>query len=392
MSCLLCAPAAGQSVVDENPPPARFAWGPFRANPTIALTNFGVDSNVFNSADVSHPQSDVTMTLAPGADAWFRLGRSRVTASVKEDLVYYQHFASERSVNGYYKVAAVVPLNRLSWNAGADYSSARDRPGFEIDARSLHREAGAHGGAEVRAFGKTLVAVTMRRSAINFEDDATFMGANLNHELSRTITAGEVSVRHQLTPVTAVTFDVSREDDRFRYSSDRDSQSTRVMGGVIFGTRLRGAASVGYRSFDPRAADVPAYHGLTANADVSFTTVGSMRIGAQVVRDVDYSYDVQQPYYVLTGVVTSFTHALVGPLNATARVGFQQLAYRGRVGLAAPTANRTDLVSTVGGSVGYRVVGNTRISFNVDKQQRNSDFAAASYGDLRYGTSVTYGF
>jgi hypothetical protein len=225
-----------------------------------------------------------------------------------------------------------------------------------------------------------------------FDDDAEFMGANLNRELSRTLTAGGVAVRYQITPVTALTLDVSREDDRFLYNSERDSSSTRLMGGVKFGTRLHGSAALGYRSFEPDAADVPVYHGLTARADVSFVTVGSTRLGVQVVRDVDYSYDIQQPYYVQTGVMTSFTQALVGPLNGTARVGVQQLAYRGRVGQATPLGNRTDVVYLFGGSVGYRVAGGMRISFNVDQQQRNSDRAGASYGDLRYGTSVTYGF
>ena len=36
---------------------------------------------------------------------------------------------TERSVNGYYSISALVPLNRLSWKIGADYLSARDRPG-----------------------------------------------------------------------------------------------------------------------------------------------------------------------------------------------------------------------------------------------------------------------
>jgi hypothetical protein len=70
----------------------------------------------------------------------------------------------------------------------------------------------------------------------------------------------------------------------------------------------------------------------------------------------------------------------------------QQLAYRGLIGLSAPQADRTDLVSLFGGGVGYRVAGNMRVSFNVDRQQRNSDFAGHGYGGLRYGTSVTYGF
>jgi hypothetical protein len=185
---------------------------------------------------------------------------------------------------------------------------------------------------------------------------------------------------------------VSRENDRFLFNSERDSASTRLMGRVRFDTRLHGEASLGYRSFEPRDTSVPAYQGITANADVSFATVGSTRLGVQVIRDVDYSYDYQQPYYIQTGATASFTRGLFGPLNGSARIGWQRLDYRGLIGVTAPLPDRTDLVSLFGGSIGYRVAGGTRVFFNVDKQERNSDIAGHSYGGLRYGTSVTYGF
>jgi hypothetical protein len=392
MACLLSAPAFGQSEPEPAASSALVHWGPLRVKPTIQLTNLGVDNNVFNNSDANDPKSDFTTTVTPAADLWFHLGHSLVMASIIEDLVYYNEYATERSINGRYRIGATMPRNRLAVNIGADYLSARDRPGFEIDARSQHTDAGAHAGVEVRAFGKTFVAASLRRERIEFDQDAEFMGANLQEELSRVETSAEVSVRHEITPVTSLTFDVSREDDRFLYNSARDSTGTRIMGGVKFGTRLQGTASFGYRSFEPRDPRVLAYNGATANADVSFSTVGSTRFGVQVIRDIDYSYDFEQPYYIQTGATASVTQGLFGPLNGTARVGWHQLAYRGRIGGPALVPNRTDLVSLFGGSIGYRVASGMRISFNVDKQQRDSDLAGASYGGLRYGTSVTYGF
>ena len=366
MSCLISAPASAQSVPDTSgAAAARMHWGPLRVTPTLVLTNVGVDNNVFNENDANHPKSDFTMTVTPGAEAWLRLGHSTLTASLKEDLVYYQAFATERSVNHLYRVGAIVPLNRLSFFGGADYLSARDRPGYEIDARSQHTEAGAHGGLEVRAFGKTFVRATVGKSRVEFDQDAVYQGTSLQHELSRVVTAAGVAVRHQLTPVTALTFDVSREDDRFIYVPERDSSSTRIMGGVKFDTRLHGVASVGYRTFVPRSADVPGYSGLSASADVSFVTVGSTRVGLQVLRDLEYSYDFEQPYYIQTGAVASYTRGLFGPLNGSIRIGVQQLAYRGRIGTTQPGADRTDLVSLFGGSVGYRVARDMRVLFNV---------------------------
>ena len=385
----MSASAFGQS--PDGAPALQIHWGPLRVNPTIALTNLGVDDNVFNQSDANHPKSDFTTTVTPAADVSLSLGRSSVKASIRDDLVYYYTYSSERSVNGYYRVDAIVPLTRLTFSVGANYTSARDRPGFDIDARSQYTDAGYHGALEIRAFGKTYVTAKASRSSVNFDQDAVFMGASLQQELSRVVTIGTVEARHELTPVTSVTLDVSREDDAFVYDSLRDSASTRILGGVTFDTRLHGTASVGYRMFDPRDASVPGYEGLIALADVSFATAGSTRFGVHVGRDLQYSYDSQQPYYIQTGTTVSFTRELVGPVNGTLRVGAYQLSYRGLVGQPVQQ-DRIDFVTTYGGGIGYRLAGGMRISFNVDNQQRNSNSPGYTYSGLRYGTAVTYGF
>ena len=46
----------------------RLRLGPLFLNPTVALTNAGVDDNVFNEADSAVPQSDFTLTLTPATD------------------------------------------------------------------------------------------------------------------------------------------------------------------------------------------------------------------------------------------------------------------------------------------------------------------------------------
>ena len=52
-----------------EPDPARVRWtfGPLLVNPRVALTNAGVDDNVFNEPDALGPVSDFTMTVTPAA-------------------------------------------------------------------------------------------------------------------------------------------------------------------------------------------------------------------------------------------------------------------------------------------------------------------------------------
>ena len=392
---LLCAVATGagaQTKPEGLPSEAPVRLGPLKLNPTIALTNLGVDSNVFNAADIEHPQSDMTMTVTPRSDLWMQLGHAWLTGIVVEDFVYYQQFASERSINSHYRGDLWLPFNRVTMTGGAGYLSTRDRPGYEIDARSRHTEEDYHGTVEVQVFGKSNVGVSAHRTTYAFEPDAVYLGYNLQYQLNRTTTGVDLSFRHALTPVTDLKVLVSREQDRFEFSQFRDSDSTRVAGRLAFHARLAGSASFGYRDFQPLQAGVPAYHGPTANVDMSLRSFGTTLIGLQVTRDIDYSYEVEQPYYVGTGAGLSITQGVSGPFDIVGRIGIQQLAYQGVFSAVTSRPDRTDFVHLFGGGFGYRVGRDMRIGLNVVRQRRTSDVLGHGYDGVRFGTSVTYGF
>ena len=84
------------------------------------------------------------------------------------------------------------------------------------------------------------------------------------------MTSGAVTVRHQLTPLTALTLDVGREQDRFEFSPLRDSDSTTASVGVKLDrfALIKGSASFGYRDFQPLSPSLPAYKGTIASADL----------------------------------------------------------------------------------------------------------------------------
>ena len=169
--------------------------------------------------DSQVPESDFTMTVTPQTDISLRLGRTWLMGNVREDLVWYKEFASERSINGGYTARWLVPLNRLRFVVGGNWIRARERPGFEIDARSQRFEAAAIGAVEMRALPKTFLTARGERRSIEFDKDAVFLGTNLNDELTRTGTTVGLGVRHQLTPLTSISVDGSRTQDRFKFST-----------------------------------------------------------------------------------------------------------------------------------------------------------------------------
>ena len=158
---------------------------------------------------------------------------------------------------------------------------------------------------EIRVGPKTFVGIRGARVTIDFDSAATFDGVSLQQALNRTVTGGAVTLRYQITPLTALTFDVGRSEDRFEFSPERDSDSTSAVVGVKLDqfALIKGKASVGYRDFQPISPALPAYKGVIANADLSYVAFGTTQLAVQAIRDVQYSFDIDEPYYLLTGVL-----------------------------------------------------------------------------------------
>lgn len=385
-----------QTQGDGGPDPAavRMRIGPLGVTPRFELVNLGVDTNVFNDADNADPKKDFTATIAPSVDLWLRLGRSWLQANVREELVWYQQYDTERSANTSYAINWRLRLNRLFVTLNPDYLNTRDRPGYEIDARTRRIETGARGNVEVRAFAKTFFGVIGSWRKVDYDKDAVFLGSNLAFQLNRTMTTGGASVRYQATPLTSFSVSADRAQDRFEFSPLRDSDSTSVTGSVSFDPQalIKGSASFGYRNFHPLAAGLPDYKGSTALGDLSYALLGTTRFAVQFRRDISYSYDVNQPYYLETGFTGSIAQQLFGPVDFIVRFGASSLAYRDRAGVAVEVSDRVDHIRTYGGGFGYHMGRDLRLGFNVDQWRRISDIDERQYNALRYGTSVTYGF
>jgi hypothetical protein len=106
---------------------------------------------------------------------------------------------------------------------------------------------------------------------------------------------------------------------------------------------------------------------------------------------VEYSYDINQLYYLQTGVTGSLAQQIFGPVDVEGRIGATRLAYRNRRGVTA-LENRIDRVRTYGGGLGYRLGESLRAALNVDVQRRTSVVDRRNYNGARFGLALTYGF
>lgn len=367
-------------------------FGPLALKSTFALNNVGIDTNVFNANDVDQPQSDFTMTFTPMTDVWLRMGRTWISGQIDVDWVYYRRFASERSANSSYRINVARTFNRLALNGAARRLSTRERPGFEIDARSQRLETELEGNVEMRVMAKTFVGTKAWRRRMTFDRLAVFRDANLAQELNRSATGRSVVVRHVMTPLTTFVFEISRDQDRFVFSPLRDTDSTRVTGTASFQplALINGNATFGYRRLTPLSPDVRGYNGPTLNVGLSYRLLGTTRLTFDVTRDVQPSFEAERPHYLETGLSLSVQQQVAGPLDALGRIRTRRLAYRDRLGAVTAVANGTDRIRGLTVGMGYRLGTDKRIGVTIDRDSRASGLGRREYAATRFGMSLTY--
>lgn len=396
-----CLPTPARAQADPNAPPpsqVKVRLGPVLLSPAVAFGNVGVDENVFN--DSTDPKRDFTMTISPKTTAWLPFLGTWFTGEVKEDIVWYQNYASERSGNTTYSLNWKVPMSRVTVNTFASRGSTRERSGFEIDARARRSQHKYSAAVGFNFLTNTSLDFTAGRELIRYDEAATFKTVNLRDELNQTITSIAVGLSKKVTPLTTVTFNFSRKQDRFPFTSTRDFDSTEAGLAVRFDAEalLKGNFSIAYTSLAPLSPDViPGFGGLTLVANLSYTLYDVTRIAFKADRSLQNSYDIATPYYVQNGFNLEIAQQVFARLDLVGRGGIEYLNYRNRLDVVDPIASvgparGTDRLTTYGVGIGYHLGRATRIGFSYDRTRRDSPVPSRRFERPNIGTSLTYDF
>ena len=366
--------------------------GALTLTPTVEFVS-GTDSNVFNTPD--QPRSDFMWTLSPKTTAALHVGPARLTAKGSADVVYFQQSVSERSLNTDTSIKFAVPINRVQPYVSVSFLRTRQRPSLEIDARSLRREESAAAGVTVRLSSKTSVDVSHTLSGVAFDAGAVYYDTYLREAFNRTTERSTLSVEHRLTPLTTITVDVDATDERFRLSPVRNTRNISIRPGLEFDSSalISGKASVGYRSFRAQDRSMPDFTGAVASVELAYILLGNTRFTVLANRDVQYSYDLGAPYYVMTGSGGGVMQRLTDSLAISAHAARYRLEYRSLTSLLAlGEARSPDSVTVFGVGALYKVGRDLRISVTVDYWGRVSSLLAREYSGTRSGVSLQYGF
>ncbi len=364
--------------------------GPVSLYPGIQLRDVGIDSNVFN--DSLAPKEDFTYTVLPKLQADLPIGAARLSGSSSLGFVDFRMYKDQQSVDGIAEARLeTVDPARLRPFAALGFVRSRERTGVDIDTRALKTGTSMKAGLDVQATAITSFTGWVRRDKTGYGKDEFYQGVALAEQLDHTSHAVAGGAKFAITPLTTITVAAEVEQDRFTGSPLRNTDSLRVGPSIDFGTGavITGRAAIGYRAFKPQNAELSQYQGIVGFAGVGFTVFNVTKFDISASRDLNYSYDADEPYYLDSGARVTVSQRVVGPLDLIVLGGRQRLRYQS-VGGALLTG-RTETVTTAGGGLGIRVGDQMRFTLTFDNaHRRTTGSGAREYDRHRVLGSVEY--
>jgi hypothetical protein len=386
--------AIAQSPLPPDPvPTGSLTIGPVALTPRVELRDVGVDSNVFNESGT--PREDFTATGRFLLDAGLRLGVARVVCRSWLDVVYFQKYSDERSVNRFGEVRTEFRLGRFVPYVAVGGLDTTERPNNEIDRRADRATQTVSAGAALAVLPSTALVASVQRETVTYDPGQPYEGIDLAVQLNHRREGIEGGLRLALTALTTLLLTGAVEETRFDASPDRNSDSRRIGARFEFDPTalVSGTAAVGYRDFKPISASLERFRGIVAQVTARYAPGSRTLIGVQYRRDVEYSFEETQPYYVVNGGSLTVTQAVAGPFDVQVVASRDRLSYRGLI--VAPgdgDVDSTQTTSAVAAGVGYRAGESTRFGVNVEFTERDGQQPDRSFERRRIFASMTHGF
>jgi hypothetical protein len=390
LTFLLASTVSAQTALPAPGTDGTIVAGPVSLRPSFALRDVGIDSNIRD--DANDPKQDFTLTAEPRLRAAMPAGSGQLTGSATVGFVYYATYKDEQSINQSYEGRFEGTTSRLRPLLGATFVRARERSGYEIDARVLRLESTVSAGAEFKLTSVTSLTGTYSHSTEDYGDSDQVAGTLLQNQLNHDTDVVSANARFAVTPLTTLSIAAERQRDRFDELPLRNAASVRLLPAVEFAPDaiITGRIAIGFRSFRPDDPRLPPFRGVVGDAKVGGLFWGMTRISVDATRDVDYSFDPLTPYFVLASERLTVSQSIGGPLDVIAIAGLDHLHYAVLEGVGLP--GPVDRTRTVGGGIGVRLSPSVRFTVIYDfTNRRSSQFNSRDYDRRRLFGSVIYG-
>lgn len=374
---------------DVDPTTFAFRAGPVLFTPGLRIQELGVDDNVFQ--DPANPKRDYVVAFAPDLNVFTRTRFARVNLTSAADFRYYTKYESERSVGRQARARVDFLLSRIKPYVAAGLFNSFDRPNREIDARAEHLMADRTGGVYFEWSPQTHFFVDATQSKVDYRRGEVFRGVALDEALNMVTDTYSGGMVTAMTPLTMLTLRAGYGETRFRLKPIRNSFSRTASVRVFFGPEavLRGEVDVGYKDFRTHEPRVQPYRGFVTTLRITAPVRDRGSFVLTGTRDVQFSYDEGQAYFVASDATATYTQRVFRALDVQAVAGRAWDDYGHREGLE-PMAER---IETYSGGVGYNLRDQSRLGVNYEYQRRvSTGEAGRAYIRRRVFTSWTYSF
>jgi len=371
-------------------------FGPFRIQPSLVISNAGVDSNVFY--DPSDPIKDFTLTAGPAATIYLPIHRKFVLSAYgSPQYVWYSKTERERTWNYYFNGAAQLSLKNVFFSLEGVYSDARERWNTEIDIRPRRKEEGYGASALVRLAWKTSFSLGYRTVKYDYESVDYGDSFDVRERLNRQESYANLSFFYQASSQRRFFLDFEYGEYEFDFAAQAaigDSRSGAAYAGLEFsrlGRRVRGRIRVGYKKFDVRAADGPDYQGIVGDSQLSVRLARPFVIRGSYARDVRFSLWYDNPYFIESRPGAGASLYLLRFL----RFDYDYSLGRNRypvVGGGSPDMKRLDEYSIHSGGVYFRLRKTVALGFIASWWARDSNLEAEDDKRTFFGVNLTYDF
>jgi hypothetical protein len=352
---------------DAEPTIGVFSIGPVRVAPGVVMREIGWDSNVFDEPE--NPKEDFIVAVAPDATFFTRMRFLRLSAYAGADFNWFRTYEQENSNGHMLRGRADVLLSRVRPFFGGGHARIRERPNGEIDVRADREEEEISGGVAFDISPYSLIygaAYEFKTTFHNAFEEGVDLGIALNRD-SNQYSAG---LRTELTPLLSLITSVSYREELFRHDPIRNAQAWFVTADLHFAPEalIAGQASLGFEEFTPVNPGVQPFRGFVGNAGLTYSFLEMGRIGFAAARRHEFSFNVDDAYYIESSLTLSYTHRLFGEVDGEIRGQKAWFDY----GYTVTSPARTETFDLIGGSVGYNLRNRTRISLNYEYAQRRS--------------------
>ena len=391
-ACLIATVVPAVAQIEVPREDARILFGPLSLYPSVRVIDLGIDENVFNES--TSGKDDFTATISSKVVSALRLGVNQLLFSAGGDYVWFDDYASERSANANYAARFNFSASRFKPFLGWEYLTTRVRVNQEIDERARRIEQLVTTGADFDLTQRTALTFSAKWAETTFADNEAFRGTELDVALNDRARGFSAGAKYAVTPLTTVSVTGNFVDDVFPDATFRNSKSYSITPVVEFAPEatIRGRFAAGYQVFVPEDPDLARNRGLIMEGALNWIVMGVTTFDLVAARNVNYSYDASQPYYLQTGARLTVTQRVFGPIALQGSADHQQLAYRWRRGADPLSVDRVDTADIFSAGVLVRMGRGFNVLVGAEKTRRNSpEDLTFNYNRTRLLTNVVIG-